>query len=333
MVYTQEPIDINDLQTLFEDNWEVKSGTEIPVPRFFTNEELRVDPSQAEPAAVNIQLQAINEKWDGYAAQHVSIRAAVLLDIWTRRPTASAGGTDRQYLHDVKQELRRIIFANKHSLTNWQVMVYQRFEDDYEARYHGQMYLELQNDGIAVPAELVDDDLFNRSNGALGGEWTFTDTWEVVSNQAALQSVSSRSVARFTPSTTFKANHRVQVDIVTAAGMEVGLVFRYQDSNNYWFAEMRDVSGSKNLRLRKNVGGVVATRAKISDIGWVDGDRLELAVNLLNNCISVQLNGATRATVFDSAFQTEKVYGLYSSLDQTSRFDNLMIFEAGGSSR
>jgi hypothetical protein len=340
-----EPIDIDDLQTLFEDNWDLRSGSEIPQPEFTTSDVAREDPSlqwAATPrrAFVNIYLQEVVDMQDGYAYDHVRIRATVMMDIWTRREVAATGATGRQYLHDVKQELRRIIYANKHSMTNWQIMKYGGFEEKYEdsgsVRFHGQMRLTLENDGIATNGkELVDEDLFNRADAAIGAEWTAdTGTWEVVGNQAALQSATADAIARFTVST-WKKNHRIQVDLITVASMDAGIIFRHSASTDYWLAKLVNSGGVDYLRLIDNTGGTPVQRAEIREPngGWTNGDRVELAVDLYNDCFNIAYNGMMVLAIESGSHGTDVGYGLYSNDDQDTRFDNFHIFESGGSGR
>lgn len=343
-VYSAEPIDINDLQTLFENNWDVKSGSEIPQPEFTTSDVAREDPSlqwAATPrrAFVNIYIQEVTDQQDGYAYDHVRIRATVMMDIWSRRESSAAGGTGRQYLHDVKQELRRIIYANKHSLANWQIMKYGGFEEKYEdsgsVSFHGQVRLTLENDGVLTNGrELVDEDLFNRSNAALGGEWTLDNgTWEVVSNTAALQSATANAIARFT-ATTFKKNHKVQVDITTAAAMDAGIVFRHSASTSYWLIRLITTGGVNYLRLiDQSSGETQVAEVREPSGGWTDGDVVEIGVDLYNDCFSILFNGLSVLQLENSTHGTSITYGLYSNSDQNTRFDNFHVFESGGSGR
>ena len=190
--YSAEPIHINDIQSFFECNWDSKNCCEIPVPLFATTDIVRFDPSEqwcpANPrrAFVNIKSEELVERQIGYAYEHVRQELPLTIDIWTQRSTACAGGTDRQHLHDVKQELRRIIYTNKYGLGNWQIIRYggfrEIFEDSVSGRFHGQLRLTLENEGVMVPSTLLDSDNFNRC--ALGCEWSnLTGVWGITSNQ------------------------------------------------------------------------------------------------------------------------------------------------------
>ncbi len=347
-VYSAVAIDIDDLQTLFEGNWDTKSAA-VPVPKFLTTDEVRVDPSiawESTPVvgAVNIMMEDITEDQMGYAYEFVNQRATVTLDIWTRRDTASAGGTGRQYMHDVKQELRRIIFVNKHSLNNWQIMKYQSFREIYEdsvgettgtGRFHGQIRIQLENDAIRIPTELVSEDDFDRANAAIGSDWTnITGTWNVDTNKAALASATASARTTYTPSgITFKKNQRVQVDITVANAADVGIVFRYTDASNYWYANLIETGGIKFLRLHSVVASSDVQEAEIREPGWADDDIVELAIDLCNDGIAVQYNGLATIQIVSTKLNTAAVYGMWSNNDQNSRFDNYAIFETSGAGR
>ena len=338
--YVQEPIDLSDLETLFTDNWDIKVGGEIPQPTFAQSDQPRFDPSDSAVSYVNIMVEELVEEQLGFPYQHVTRRLPVVLDIWTRRESVAAGGTGRQLLHDTKQEIRRIIYANMHSLSNWQLMRYKGFREVYEdsgaIRFHGQVRLVLEQDGIAAPTELIDDDEFTRSDGAIGAEWTAgAGTWEVVSNQAALQSATANAHTRFTGST-LKASVRLEVLVVTAASMEAGLLFRWTDTSNYWTARLVESGGVRYLRLVRTTAGTPVTLAEVrasssADVNWADGDTVEISVDLYGSLIEVQFNGATVVSRVDTGFQTLAAHGIFSNSDQVSRFDSWRVYESGGS--
>ncbi len=341
-VYLAEPIDINDLQALFEDNWDIKSGGEVPQPEFEVSTAARFDPSlvwATTPrfAFVNISLSPIAEKQAGYAYDCADQEAVVTLDIRTRRENATAGGNGRQYLHDVKRELRRIIYSNKHSLANWQIMEYMEFEEQYDASNDlvgsGKITIRLRNQAIAAGAELVDEDLFNRADAAIGGEWTQDNgTWEVVSNQAALQSATADAIARFTPQT-FKINQRATVDIVTVDSMEAGLIFRFVSAGNHWLIRVIETGGVKFIRLVQVVATVETQIMEIREPGWADDDTIQIEVDLYNTGIGILYNGLAIFALESTVHQAGLGYGLYSNSDQLTRFDNFGIFESGGDGR
>ncbi len=340
-VYVAEPLNMSDLETLFTDNWDTRTNGEIPVPLFAQSDQTRFETiADSVVSAVNIQAEELSEEYVGYPLQHVSRRLPVLLDIWTRRESAGAtgGGIGRQYLHDVKQEIRRICFANKFSLTNWHVIRYKSFKEIFEdsagIRHHGQIRIELEQSTEDAPvSEIVTDD-FNRSDAAIGANWTdVAGTWEVVSNKAALQSATANAHTRYTGST-LKSSVRLQVDLVTAASMDAGLVFRWADSSNYWRAVLVDEAGTKYVRVIARVGGVDSKRfeylAGSTAFTWTDGDQVELVVNMQQALLEVSVNGALVFSREDTFEQAETDHGMYSGSDQNTRFENFRVDEAGG---
>ncbi len=343
-VYVAEAVDIDDLETLFTSNWDSRTGGEIPVPTFATSDIARFEPAidlTDGQAYVNIHMEDVVEEQSGYAYEYVKQRAPVVLTVWTRRPIAVAGGTGRQYLHDVKQELRRILYANKHSLANWQLIRYQGFNEDYDEsgveRFKGTMRATLENDGVALPSERVDFDDFDRANAAvLGSDWTAdVGTWGIAGNLANLQSATANAIARFTGATT-KANHRLVVDVVTASGMEAGLMFRRSANDTFWRFILVESGGVHFIRLIERSSGVdtvvgeqIATGT--SGFAWTDGDTRELAVELYNSGIWCAVNGCAVFIRGDTFQQSSTGHGLFSDADQSVRFNNFEIGETGGS--
>ncbi len=340
--YVAEPVDIDDLQTLLTDNWDTRTGGEIPLPTFAQTDISRFDPSVATPAKVNIMQGEVVEEQVGYAAQHTKQRLPITLDFWTYRVTASAGATGRQFMHDVKQELRRIVFANKHSLTNWEFIRYKGFKEVYEdstaLRFHGQITIELEKDGVPVPTEVIATDDFNRANGAsLGGNWTaVAGTWGIDTNQADLQTATANAHVRYT-GTGLKASVRLEVQIITSVAMDAGLLFRWQDSSNYWVARLEEVGGVQFVRVYQVVATVFTLmeefRTSLTALDWTAGDTVELSVDLKRTLMIISVKGCAILLREDSYLEAEADHGLYSNSDQLSLFDDFAVYESGGSAQ
>ena len=345
-VYSAASIGIDDLQSLFEDNWDTKTNGEVPVPTFTTSDLVRNEPPldlTNGKAFVNIHMEELTDEQDGYAYEAVKQRAPVVLTVWAERPaTTTGGGTNRQYLHDVKDELRRIVFANQHSLSNWQVMKYGGFKEDYDEsgslRFKGTMRLQLENDGVSVPSERVAFDDFDRANGAsLGADWTAdVGTWGIASNLANLQSATANAIARYTGSTT-KAQNRLVVDLVTVTSMDAGIMFRRSANDTFWRLVLVESGGVHYVRLIKRDGGSdtqVAEQRMTSttDLEWVDGDTVELAVDLYGGGGMVcTVDGCGVFSRSDTFLESNTGHGMYSNSDQAVRFNNFEIAESGGS--
>ena len=341
-VYVAEPIDIEDLETLITANWDQRNNLEIPTPdQLATSDIVRFQPNNE--VDVNITYGELSEDPDGYAYQHVRRRLPVTIEFWTRRETTSTGGgVNRQFMHDVKAELRRIFYANKHSLTNWQLIKYKGFrevfEDSVSGRFHGKIELDIEASAQVIASELVDEDDFDRSNGAIGANWgNLTGTWEVVSTTlAALQSATANAHTTWANST-LKASVRLEVQITTAASMDSGIIFRWQDASNYWVVRLVEASSVHYIRLYQNVAAtltqVMEFRVTSGSLDWTNGDVVELAVDLKNSLMGITVNGCTIFLREDTYLQAETDHGLYSNSDQLARFNNFRVFEAGGQNR
>ncbi len=341
--YIAEAIDLVDLASLFTTNWDQKSGTEIPVPEFAQSDRARFDPSTNTtfPGRVNIKLGDLVETQVGQAYEHTLRRLPVTLDLWSMRRTASAGGTGRQYLYDMKQEIRRILYANKHSLTNWQIIRFERWHEVYadsaQGRFHIEMSFSLEDDGVALPSELIDEDVFTRADADLGAEWTdVAGDWEVVSNKAALQDATANAHSRFVGTTPLPASLRLQVTVTTATDMEAGILFRWQDSTNYWTARLVEESSVQYVRLIVTVAGSETLIGQIRGAdcpGWTAGGDVELAVDTNGDLIQVQVDGLETIRVRDATLQNETDHGLFSDNDQNTRFDCFRVHQSGGTGR
>jgi hypothetical protein len=340
--YVQEPIAISELKTLIDNNFDVKTSTAIPAPTVNVTDIVRFEPPMVFTGTsyCNIHMENIRENQAGHAYQHVNQYADIVLDIWTQRSTATAGGIDRQYMHDVKQEIRRIVYQNKHALTNWQILKYMEFRELYEDstahRFHGQIRLRVENEGVAIESEVIATDDFDRANAAtLGANWSEdAGTWGIASNLADLQSATANAHAHYT-GTAFTKNHKVLVDVVTAASMEAGIIFRWSDTSNYLSVRLMDVAGTKYLRLFKTVAGSETQIAEIlarstGFVNWTDGDTVEIGVDLYNDLMGVHYNGRNVIAVTETFNNTAIHYGLFSDSDTASRFDNFKVLSSGG---
>lgn len=348
-VYVAEPVHLPELEALFCSNWCARNNCEIPKPLFATSDIVRFDPSEqwgcpAFRGGVNIQLSSLEEAQVGYAAEAVHQTMDVTLDIWTLREGTVCGGTGRQYMHDIKQELRRIAFTNKHSLVNWQRIIYKSFTENYEdsvaQRFHGTIELTLCNDGFNTPTEELDNDLFNRANGVIGAEWVnVAGTWCVLSNKARLSTCTSLGITRFVGPCccSWPNNVRVTVDITTVACMDAGLVFRWQNLCNYWRATLEEACCVRFVRLTHRCCGVDTqygeVRAVLTAPTWVVGDRKMLEVELYNSAIFVNVDGQTSILVCSTILQTETDFGLFSNNCTAVRFDCWRLNVAAGSGR
>lgn len=351
--YVAEAIHINDLETLFTCFWDAKSCCEIPEPLFATSDINFFDPSEqwgptAYRAFVNITMGDMEELQCGYAAEAVKQTLPITFDIWTLREGCVegcvSGGTGRQYMHDVKQEMRRIAFVHKHSLTNWQRIIYNGFKEVYcdsiARRFHGQMTWTLCNAGVNTDTEEFDNDLFNRSNGAIGSEWCcITGTWCVISNEARLSTCTVDAISNFIGAgCTWPTSVRVNVDITTVACIDAGIVFRYQNACNYWKATLEEATCIRRVRLSNIASGTEILIGCVREYccgspGWTAGQVRMLEVELYRCSILISVNGLTAIHANSIVGQTQRVYGLYSNSCTSVRFDCFRLNASGGSGR
>ena len=350
-VYVAEPVTINEVECLVQTFWDSKNCCEIPIPLFATTDIVRFDPSEqwgctAYRGFVNVQLGEQKEVQSGYAAEAVDQTLPITFDIYTLREGTVCGGIGRQYMHDIKQEIRRIAWANKHSLTNWQRIIYNGFEEMYEdsntQRFHGRMNWTLCNAGINTPTEEIDNDLFTRSNAAIGVEWTdVAGTWCVVSNKARLSTCTANAVTRFIGSCceTWSTSVRVTVDVTTVCCIDAGIAFRWTDACNYWKATLERASCVNYVRLSHITSGSetqfgeVRQGTGITEPSWTTGDVKMLEVEIYQNNILVNLDGQTAIQLTSTLDATATNYGLFSNSCTSVRFDCFRLNYAGGSGR
>ena len=348
--YVAEAITINEVECLVQTFWDAKNCCEIPLPLLATTDIVRFDPSEqwgstAFRAFINVQLKEQVEQQSGYAAEASNQQLPVIFDIYTFREGTVCGGTGRQYMHDLKQELRRIAWANKHSLANWQRIIYEGFEEVYEdsntQRFHGRMRWTLCNAGINAPTEEIDNDLFNRANGVIGSEWTnVTGTWCVISNTARLSTCTVNAVSRFIGGgCTWSTSVRVTADITTVACVDAGIAFRWTDACNYWKATLEQSASVEYVRLSHITAGTETQFGEVRDgtgitgPTWTTGDVKMLEVEIYQNNILVNLDGQTVIQLVSTLDYTATNYGLFSNSCTCVRFDCFRLNYAGGSGR
>ena len=132
----------------------------------------------------------------------------------------------------------------------------------------------------------------------------------------------------YLPALTTLTGYRLSVDITplrdAAArdpfdGQDAGVMFRYQDNNNYYRVSFS--ARSSYARLEKKVGGVFTTLA-VNARGYVEEQLFNLVVNLSGSLIQVTLDGDPLFAVSD----TDLVNGTVALYSQDAmKFDNVLI--------
>ena len=95
-----------------------------------------------------------------------------------------------------------------------------------------------------------------------------------------------------------------------AAAAEVWLVFRYQDSTNYWRFGKHS-TGSTNWRLQSVIAGSTADLFSLTGKAALAGDRLKVVCN--GNTIDCYLNGVLLGSASSSSFATATSFGIQTA--------------------
>ena len=116
-------------------------------------------------------------------------------------------------------------------------------------------------------------------------------------------------------------DYEVSAKIRSADNDAIGIMFRYQDKDNYyrftWFAE------GKYRRLEKRVGGTFTTLAE-DRTAYKSGQTYLVQVVTQGSFLKVLINGKIIFSVIDTAF-SEGGVALYSYYNAGSYFDDVMV--------
>ncbi|GAB3740441.1 Ig-like domain-containing protein [Spirosoma lituiforme] len=153
-----------------------------------------------------------------------------------------------------------------------------------------------------------------------GGTWTAT-------NQRYESSNTNGEFTSFYNGASF-SNYSYAVDAVASWDNNIGVVFNYQNTNNYYLVTFN--SKSKTVDLKKKVNGVLTTIASTTFAGGGTGATHAILVTNSGGTTTVKINGNT---VFNNVatpdFMSGKI-GLYSFYCP-ARFDNVVVRSVGGS--
>jgi phosphodiesterase/alkaline phosphatase D-like protein len=101
----------------------------------------------------------------------------------------------------------------------------------------------------------------------------------------------------------------------------IGVMFRYQDGQNYYRFYMDQQGGYR--RLTKTVGGTVTILAQ-DTIQYVTGQWYALNISVIGNRIFVELDGTLLFDVVDSSIPSGKI-ALYCWANQNCNFDHVLV--------
>jgi hypothetical protein len=102
-----------------------------------------------------------------------------------------------------------------------------------------------------------------------------------------------------------------------------GLVWRYQDANNYYVARMNPLED--NFRVYKVVAGKRAPEFQSADVKVPVGEWHTLKVVMKGDHIECYLDGKKHLDVKDGTFKEAGKVGLWTKADAQTHFDDLRI--------
>jgi hypothetical protein len=102
-----------------------------------------------------------------------------------------------------------------------------------------------------------------------------------------------------------------------------GIVWRYQDANNYYIARYNPLEN--NYRLYKVVAGKRTQLATKEDIKVPAGEWHTLTVKMTGDQIECSLDGKKHLEAKDDTFQKAGKVGLWTKADAQTSFDQLVI--------
>ena len=190
---------------------------------------------------------------------------------------------------------------------------------------------------VAPPPPLVLPFTDDFSSGTLNN-WSVVDGtnttsfWSVIAGELhqsnrvesvnAFQESYHLGTYAYLPAGSGLTDYRVSVDatyLATQFAEDIGIMFRYQDANNYYRLALNSRYGF--TRLEKKVGGQfipLATNAR----GFTISQLLQIVIELNGSSISVYVNGDPLFIVTDTSL-TSGTVALYSQDD--GKFDNVRI--------
>jgi hypothetical protein len=161
-----------------------------------------------------------------------------------------------------------------------------------------------------------------------GGAWTVANgAPEIATNK--LKSTSTAGV---------RAVHDVgYADVVIESDLlkyanYVGLLFRYQDENNYWYVWVNS-DGTNAVFITEMASGTPTNKASTVNIGIVDGDNLHFKITLSGSSISLVISGDRTGSVSYSsssgASATKHGVRMVAASPYNMRIDNHTIVVNG----
>jgi hypothetical protein len=106
-----------------------------------------------------------------------------------------------------------------------------------------------------------------------------------------------------------------------------GIVWRYQDANNYYVARMNPLED--NFRVYRVVAGKRSKELRSADVKVPEGEWHTIKIKQVGDHIECFLDGKKYLDVRDDTFQKAGKVGLWTKSDAQSRFDQFAVKEQG----
>jgi hypothetical protein len=106
-----------------------------------------------------------------------------------------------------------------------------------------------------------------------------------------------------------------------------GIVWRYQDANNYYIARYNPLEN--NYRLYKVVAGKRIQLATKEDLKAPAGEWHSLTIKMTGDQIECHLNGKKQLEATDDTFTKQGKVGLWTKADAQTYFDNFVVGALG----
>ena len=147
MPYSAEPIPPEIIHTMLDAQWQTYTGS-IPEPTWVVvnsgTQAPRVDLVPGDAVVIRLGIPGETETLRDFWA-YLDRTNLVELELHTQ--------VSRQRLYDLKQEIRRIIHSQMHSLTDYQVVRYRDFQEITQEQlnvWQGRITISLENNRLST---------------------------------------------------------------------------------------------------------------------------------------------------------------------------------------
>lgn len=196
-----------------------------------------------------------------------------------------------------------------------------------------------------VRIEMMTYDFEKSTVGKMPEGWTAAKTgegkgeasiWKIVEDKTAPKGAKVLAQTAASPSSVFnicvadKPTHYKNVALAVSfkavegkTDQGGGLVWRYQDANNYYVARFNPLED--NFRLYKVVAGKRIQLAAQEDLKAPAGEWHTMAVTMTGDHINCYLNGKNHLEAKDDTFTKAGQVGLWTKADAQTYFDDLVV--------